>query len=66
MIASIIEIGEEQGVCIPEDIIEKCGFTSEVEFIVNSNELIIKPHKLARENWEKAFKTMQKKMMIYY
>ncbi len=58
MKASLIKIGNSQGIRIPKPIIAQCGFEGEVEFVVQNNELIIKPIKSSRLNWDAAFKRM--------
>lgn len=58
MKASLIKIGNSQGIRIPKPIIAQCGFEGEVEFVVQNNELIIKPIKSSRLNWDAAFKKM--------
>ncbi len=58
MKASLIKIGNSQGIRIPKPIIAQCGFEGEVEFVVQNNELIIKPIKSSRSNWDAAFKRM--------
>ena len=58
MKASIIQIGNSQGLRIPKPILKQCGFDSEVELEVQDKKLIIKPHASIRKNWEKAFETM--------
>ena len=58
MKASIIQIGNSQGLRIPKPILRQCGFGSEVELEVQDKQLIIKPHTSVRKNWEKAFERM--------
>lgn len=58
MKASIIKIGNSQGVRIPKPIIEQCGFESEVELEVHDHELVIKSLRHPRQDWENAFKAM--------
>ena len=58
MKASIIKIGNSQGVRIPKPIIEQCGFREEVELEVHNHELVIKPMKHPRQNWESSFMKM--------
>ncbi len=58
MKASIIKIGNSHGIRIPKPIIAQCGFEDEVEFSVRNNELIVKPVKSSRHNWEASFKKM--------
>ncbi|MDH3393685.1 MAG: AbrB/MazE/SpoVT family DNA-binding domain-containing protein [Desulfobulbaceae bacterium] len=58
MKASIIQIGNSQGLRIPKPILKQCGFNGEVELEVHDNELIIKPVSHPRKNWGKAFQAM--------
>ena len=58
MKASLIKIGNSQGIRIPKAIIAQCGFEGEVEFLVRNNELIVKPIKASRLKWDSAFKKM--------
>jgi len=58
MKASLIKIGNSQGIRIPKPIIAQCGSKDEVEFLVQNNELIVKPIKSSRHNWDSAFKKM--------
>ena len=58
MKASIIQIGNSQGLRIPKPILNQCGFGTVVELEVQDNNLIIKPHKSVRKNWGKAFEKM--------
>ena len=61
MRVSIIKIGNSRGLRLPKPIIEQCGFGDEVEIEVRNNELVIKPVKRPRHNWEQAFKIMAEK-----
>lgn len=58
MKASIIKIGNSQGLRIPKPILEQCGFTHEVELEVHDRELIIKPVGHPRQDWDQAFQAM--------
>lgn len=58
MKASIIKIGNSQGIRIPKPIITQCGFEDEVEFSVQNNALIVKSIRSSRKNWDAAFKKM--------
>jgi len=58
MKASIVKIGNSQGVRIPKPILEQCGFDKEVELEVVNQELIVKASKIPRRNWEASFKKM--------
>lgn len=58
MKASIIKIGNSRGVRLPKPIIDQCGFEDEVELEVRNHEVIIKPVRHPRNDWEEAFKAM--------
>ena len=58
MKASIIKIGNSQGLRIPKPILKQCGFNGEVELEVHDKELVIKSTAHARQNWSTAFKAM--------
>ena len=58
MKASIIQIGNSQGLRIPKPILKQCGFKGEVELEVHDKELVIKSPSHVRQNWGKAFKAM--------
>ena len=58
MKATIIKIGNSQGIRIPKPILEQCGFNKEVELEVHENELLIRSSEQPRKNWEKAFQAM--------
>ena len=58
MKASIIQIGNSQGLRIPKPILKQCGFNGEVELEVHDKELIIKSATRSRQNLEIAFKAM--------
>jgi len=58
MRASIIKIGNSQGIRLPKPILEQCGFHNEVELEVRNHELILKSPTNPRANWEKAFAAM--------
>jgi len=58
MKATIIKIGNSRGLRLPKPILEQCSFEKEVELEVRDNEIIIRPVKHPRQDWEKAFKTM--------
>ena len=58
MKASIIKIGNSQGIRIPKPILEQCGFQKEVELEVHENELLIRSSKQPRKNWEIKFQSM--------
>lgn len=49
MKASIIKIGNSQGLRIPKPILDQCGFTKEVELVVINQELVVKAPKSPRK-----------------
>ena len=61
MRASIIKIGNSRGVRLPKPIIDQCGFEDEVELEVRNHEVIIRPVRRPRHNWEESFKAMAAK-----
>ena len=58
MKATIVKIGNSQGIRIPKPILEQCGFHDEVELEVRNQELVIRAPHHPRQTWEKAFQTM--------
>jgi len=58
MKASIIKIGNSQGVRIPKPVLDQCGFEKEVELEIVNQELIIKAPVTVRKNWASLFKKM--------
>ena len=58
MRASIIKIGNSQGIRLPKPLLEQCGFNQEVELEIRNHELIIKSPRNPRSNWAKAFSAM--------
>lgn len=60
MRASIIKIGNSQGLRIPKPILEQTGIKDDVEIELEKNQIIIRPVRNARDGWEKAFKKMAK------
>ncbi len=58
MRATIIKIGNSQGIRIPKPILQQCGFTGEVELEVHNRELVIRPAKQPRQTWDTAFEAM--------
>ena len=54
----IIQIGNSKGIRLSKTLLEKYNFTDAVELILEKDHLVIKPKKLPRQGWEKAFKKM--------
>jgi len=61
MKASIIRIGNSQGLRVPKSILDQCGFEGEVELIVKDHDLIVRSTKTPRAGWDEAFKKMAEK-----
>ena len=56
MKASIIAIGNSQGVRIPKALLEESGLSGEVELELTKEGLLIRPTRNSRRGWEEAFK----------
>ena len=54
---SIVPVGSGRGICIPEPVIDQLGLTGEVELVVESNGLVIRPHPV-RQGWDEQFRRM--------
>ena len=54
----IIQIGNSKGIRLSKILLEKYNFTDAVELILEKDYLVIKPKKIPRQGWEKAFKKM--------
>lgn len=52
----IIPIGTSKGIRIPKSLLDKYGFTHEIEIEETSAGLLIKSAKKPRAGWEAAFK----------
>jgi len=58
MRARLIKIGNSQGLRIPKPILEQTGITDDVEIEVEKDQIIIRPVKNVRQDWDAAFKKM--------
>ena len=58
MKATIIQIGNSQGIRIPKPILQQCGLGQEVDLEVRNKTIIIKPAKRPRAEWNRAFQAM--------
>lgn len=54
----IVKIGNSQGVRIPKLLLDQLGFGTEVEIIVQQNNLVIRPLHHPRHGWEEQFREM--------
>lgn len=58
MRARVIKIGNSQGLRIPKPILEQTGIMDDVEIEVEKDQIIIRPVKNVRQDWDAAFKKM--------
>lgn len=56
--ASIIKIGNSQGVRIPKPLLDQTGIIDDVELEVDKSQIIIRPISSPRAGWDNAFKSM--------
>ena len=63
MIAKIVPIGNSRGIRIPNHILKRFDISNQVELIVDEskNEIILKPVKKARQDWDESFKKMNER-----
>ena len=54
--ATIVRIGNSRGIRIPKPLLEQLGADNEVELEIRNGQLIVKPGRQPRANWEEAFK----------
>ena len=57
---SLIKIGNSKGIVLSKAILEKYNITDKIELIQEKGFFILKPKVAPRNNWEKAFKKMNK------
>jgi antitoxin MazE len=53
--ARIIKIGNSRGVRIPKVWLEQLDLRTEVEMVMQADQIIIRPARKAREGWEASF-----------
>jgi antitoxin MazE len=58
MRASIVRIGNSQGIRIPKVVLEQTRLHGEVELEVKDKKIIISPVKNPRQDWDRQFKLM--------
>jgi len=54
----IIRIGNSQGLRIPKVLLEQLSLRDGVELEVQENQLIVRPHRVARQNWDEQFRAI--------
>ena len=58
MRASIVRIGNSQGIRIPNVVLEQTHLHGEVDLEVKNDKIIISPVKKPRQDWDRQFKLM--------
>jgi len=60
MQTKVVNIGNSKGIRIPNHILKTLNITDEIDMVVDENksEIILKPVRKPRENWELYFKNM--------
>jgi antitoxin MazE len=58
MRASIVRIGNSQGIRIPKVVLEQTRLHGEVELEVQDRKIVISPVKKPRQDWDRQFKLM--------
>ena len=61
MRASIVRIGNSQGIRIPKVVLEQTQLEGEVELEVKDREILIRPVSKPRQDWAQKFKAMAEK-----
>ena len=61
MRASIVRIGNSQGIRIPKVVLEQTQLEGEVELEVKDREILIRPVSKPRQYWAQKFKAMAEK-----
>ena len=59
METSIIKIGNSKGLRLSKTILEKYNIKEKVELILEKGQIILRPIKKPRKNWEEEFKKMR-------
>jgi len=58
MKASIVRIGNSQGIRIPKVVLEQTHLSGEVELEVRDRQIVIRPVEKPRRNWAQKFRAM--------
>jgi len=56
--ARIVKIGNSQGIRLPKVLIEQGKLGEEVELELGEGQIVIRPVRTVRDQWEAAFRTM--------
>ena len=57
----IIKIGNSQGVRIPRLLLDQTNLGEQVELELGQNQIVIRPARSARQDWENQFKAMSER-----
>ncbi len=58
ILSRIIKIGNSQGIRIPKLLLEQSNLGEAVELVLGDNQIIVRPSRQVRHDWDDAFKTM--------
>ncbi len=61
MKASIVRIGNSQGIRIPKSVLEQTRLGGEVELEVRDRQIVIRPPENPRQGWAQKFRVMAEK-----
>jgi antitoxin MazE len=56
MKTKLVRIGNSRGIRIPKPLIEQLGFKTQVELLIEENQLIIRLERRLREGWGESFR----------
>jgi antitoxin MazE len=58
MEVSVVKIGNSKGIRLGKSLLERYNIRDFVELVLEESQIVIKPLKRPRNNWEEAFKEM--------
>lgn len=58
MEVSVVKIGNSKGIRLGKSLLERYNIRDFVELVLEESQIVIKPLKRPRTNWEEAFKEM--------
>lgn len=65
MTITLAQIGNSQGIRIPQTILKEVMFTDQANIEIKNNKIIITPTKKARHNWNQQFQNSQKEELLF-
>ncbi len=57
---SVIQIGNSKGIRLSKTLLEKYEIGDQVELVMESDHILIKPIAKPRQNWDEAFEVMHR------